>query len=75
VLHCDVATASLGKRINDDARAKLIVDRYPREMSAIRTDNRAIARQMAKHVAELFVRGTPGSCAYSAPRCAATRHT
>jgi hypothetical protein len=64
VLHYDVVAASLGKPVNDNARAKLIVDRYPREIGAIanamRADDGATVRQMAKHVAKLFVRGTPG---------------
>jgi hypothetical protein len=63
-LHYDVVAAPLGKRVNDDARAKLIVERYPQETGsiadAVHSVDHAAVRQMAKHVANLFVRGTPG---------------
>ncbi|KAG8462109.1 hypothetical protein KFE25_011559 [Diacronema lutheri] len=64
-LHYDVVAAPLGKRVNDDVRAKAIVSRWPNESHAIaeavHAVDHAAVRQLARHVASLHLAetGTP----------------
>lgn len=66
VLHYDVVAAPLGKRVNDDARAKLLIEGFPRETrsiaDAVHAIDHAAVRHLAKHVSSLFTMAY-GPCA------------
>ncbi|KAG8462110.1 hypothetical protein KFE25_011560 [Diacronema lutheri] len=58
-LHYDVVAAPLGKRVNDEARAKRLLEQFPHELrsisQAVRAIDHASVRQLAKRVSSLFL--------------------
>lgn len=68
-LHYDIVAKPLGKKVNDDARAKALMDGFPAEarmiVDAVRAVDHAQVRHLAKHVASLYASISPSCLAQS----------